>query len=307
MTAIRDWPLPAAIVLGVLATGESLSRAGEAGTAAVVIGLAATVPLAFATRHAAGAALVIAPATALTSLCFRGFPAVTGLLALAAVCSVLARTHVGQLRAGRAEQHAMQDSLRELTVRGARSRIAWELHDVVAHRISLISARAESARLSTPEQATAGLHVIGETARTALMELRRVQELLRPDAGHEPIRPYTGLGQMLELVDGARETSGADARLIVHGTVTGLDPGVELAACRIVEESLAGTDGCPVAVELDYTGDDLRVRISDAGPLSPDGPELLGMRERAATVGGELRTTPAPGTGLAVEARLPVA
>ncbi|HVV12204.1 sensor histidine kinase [Amycolatopsis sp.] len=307
MKAIRDWPLLDGIVLGVLATAEAVLRAGDVGAVAVVLGLAATVPLAFAARHTLAALLTIVVATALTSLCYRGFPAVTGLLALAGVCLLLVRARMRQARARRDERAAVRDRLRELTVRGERARIAWELHDVVAHRVSLISARAEAARLSTPEQAGAGLLAIGETARIALLELRRLQDVLRSDAGDEPVRPRPGLGQLLELLDHTRESSGADARLIVSGLVSALDPGVELTAYRIVQESLAGVDGSPVDVELRFTGEDLRVLIREAGALAPDSPELLGLRERVATVGGELRTGPAPGTRFLVEARLPVA
>ena len=112
----------------------------------------------------------------------------------------------------------------------------------------------------------------------------------------------------------ARDASGAGARLIVRGWLPGLDPGVELAAYRIVQEALTNArrhaPGAAVDVELHYTGDALAVRIRDNGPGPPPagpagGHGLAGMRERAAAVGGELRTAEAPGGGFLVAARLP--
>jgi signal transduction histidine kinase len=104
----------------------------------------------------------------------------------------------------------------------------------------------------------------------------------------------------------------------VRGALSALDPGVELAAYRIVQEALTNArrhaPGAAVDVELHYTGDELRLRIRDNGPGPPSGaaapgPEhghgLLGMRERATAVGGELRTAAAPGGGFLVEASLP--
>jgi signal transduction histidine kinase len=104
----------------------------------------------------------------------------------------------------------------------------------------------------------------------------------------------------------------------VRGALTALDPGVELAAYRIIQEALTNArrhaPGAAVDVELHYTGDKVRLRIRDNGPGPPPepatpGPEhghgLLGMRERAAAVGGELRTGAAPGGGFLVEAWLP--
>ena len=131
-------------------------------------------------------------------------------------------------------------------------------------------------------------------------------------------KPQPGLQQLNELLDDAREAAGTGARLIVRGALTALDPGVELAAYRIVQEALTNArrhaPGAAVDVELHYAGDELRLRIRDNGPGPPtepatSGPEhghgLLGMRERAAAVGGELRTAAAPGGGFLVEARLP--
>jgi signal transduction histidine kinase len=107
----------------------------------------------------------------------------------------------------------------------------------------------------------------------------------------------------------------AGARLIVSGQVVPLDPGIELVAYRIVQEALTNArrhaPGAAVDVEIAYTTEELLVTVRDNGPGPGEpgegGHGLLGMRERVATVGGELRTGPAPVTGFLVEARIPVA
>src|SRR5439155_3382039 len=137
------------------------------------------------------------------------------------------------------------------------------------------------------------LAAIGDTARAGLTEMRRLLGVLRedaeqdkdtePDTGTEPDleptgpgrpvahrRPQPGLPQLGDLVDGAREASGSVVRLIMSGPVTRLDPGVELAAYRIVQEALTNTrrhaPGAAVDVELRYADDALRLRIRDNGP-----------------------------------------
>jgi len=223
-----------------------------------------------------------------------------------------------------AAREVIAGSLLEHTVRGERARVSRELHDVVAHHISMIAVQAETARLTTAGMPVAGaqrLSAIGDTARAALTEMRRLLGVLREDTRGDVAerRPQPGLAQLPDLLDEAREASGAGIRLIVGGFVTSLDPGVELAAYRIIQEALTNTrrhaEGAAVDVELYYTADALWLRVRDNGPgppvAAPDAPPgahgLLGMRERAAAVGGELRTGTARGGGFAVEARLPVA
>jgi len=219
-----------------------------------------------------------------------------------------------------AAREVIAGSLLEHTARGERARIARELHDVVAHHISMIAVQAESARLTTPGMPAAGaqrLSAIGDTARSALTEMRRLLGVLREDARDDDAiarQPQPGLRQLAELLDLTRDASGTGARLIVRGRLPGLDPGAELAAYRIVQEALTNArrhaPGAAVDVELHYTGDALEVRIRDNGPgpppAVPDGGHgLAGMRERAAAAGGELRTGVAPGGGFLVIARLP--
>jgi signal transduction histidine kinase len=306
-------------VLGMGALAEAVLRADGAGVAvAMLAGVCATVPLAFARTRALAAATAITAGTLLTAAIY-GAPSAAGTVALVAVWSLLAARRIRAARARAAErdasQRAIEATLLEHTARGERARIARELHDVVAHHISMISVQAETARLATPGMPDDGarqLLAIGETARAALTEMRRLLGVLREDAGDEPTRrPQPGLPQLVELVDAA----GASTRLIVRGPVAALDPGVELAAYRIVQEALTNArrhaPGSAVDVQLDYAADVLRVRVRDNGPGPPPGGlngghGLLGMRERVATVGGELRFGPAPPTGFLVDATLPL-
>lgn len=245
------------------------------------------------------------------------------LVASAAPAAALA----GAAAAARAEAHVHSaareitaQSLLEHTARGERARIARELHDVVAHHISMIAVQAETARLTTPGMPAAGaarLSEIGDTARAGLTEMRRLLGVLRQDAEVKTAerRPQPGLQQLNELLDEARCASGAGVRLIVSGPAAALDPGVELAAFRIVQEALTNVRrharGAAVDVELHYGADALRVRVRDNGPGPAPGARagghgLPGMRERAAAAGGTLSTGRASGGGFLIEASLPV-
>jgi signal transduction histidine kinase len=219
----------------------------------------------------------------------------------------------------RATQLAIAGSFVEHTARGERARIARELHDVVAHHISIIAVQAETARLTTPEMPAASTQrftAIGDTARTALTEMRRLLGVLREDAESDVAQrqPQPGLEQLNDLLDEVRDATGAGTRLILHGAPFPLAPGVELAAYRIVQEALTNSRrharGAAVDVELHYTTSALRLLIRDNGPGPSNsapvaGHGLLGMRERASAVGGELSAGPAIAGGFVVEATLP--
>jgi signal transduction histidine kinase len=220
----------------------------------------------------------------------------------------------------RAVQDAFVGTLLEHTARGERARIARELHDVVAHHISIIAVQAETARLTIPEMPAAGakrLSAIGDTARAALTEMRRLLGVLREDADADLAdrHPQPGLRQLNDLLDEARDVTGAGTRLILTGRPVPLDPGVELAAYRIVQEALTNSrrhaPGAAVDVELEFRADALRLLVRDngpgaVGPPADHGHGLTGMRERAAAVGGRLRTGQNLAGGFLVEATLPL-
>jgi signal transduction histidine kinase len=255
------------------------------------------------------------------ALASRGWPVVllAGLTPAVALAGC-ARRASGSARLADDVRSLSDEVLSENFARGERARIARELHDVVAHHISMVSVQAETARLTTPGLCAAGAKrfaEIGETARTGLTEMRRLLGVLRPDVDAVADRqPQPGLAQLAELVDTARSSSGTATRLIVSGAVTSLDAGVELAAFRIVQEALTNVrrhaPGAAVDVELRFAGEELVVGVRDNGPgpvvddeLDASGHGLLGMRERAAAVGGTLRAGPAAGGGFRVEAVLP--
>jgi signal transduction histidine kinase len=237
----------------------------------------------------------------------------------AAACTGLAGRARSEATEHSAAREAIAGRLLEHTARGERARISRELHDVVAHHISMIAVQAETARLTAPElpPATAQrLRSIGDTARAGLTEMRRLLGVLREDTGEVAAdrQPQPGLEQLVALLDQARDATGSGTRLIVSGLPVSLDPGVELAAYRIVQEALTNArrhaPGAAVDVELCYAGDGLRIRVRDNGPGPPPGPPsgghgLLGMRERAAAVGGQLSTSAACGGGFLITARLP--
>jgi signal transduction histidine kinase len=245
------------------------------------------------------------------------------LAALTPAAAVLGSAQRRSSMAAAVSSEAVAGTVFEYVARGERARIARELHDVVAHHISMVAVQAETARLTTPGMPELGgrrLLEIGDMARAGLTEMRRLLGVLREDAEDaEPVvwrQPQPGLAQVNELIDEARNASGAGVRFIVSGPVVALDPGVELAAYRIVQEALTNArrhaSGAAVDVELFFGEAVLRLRIRDDGPGEELGPSdrpghgLLGMRERAQAAGGELRAGPAAGGGFLVDAAFPM-
>jgi signal transduction histidine kinase len=226
---------------------------------------------------------------------------------------------------------AMAETLREQAVMEERARIAHELHDIVAHHISMISVQAERARLTTPGMPEAGrtqLAAIGDTARGALDEMRRLLGVLRDGEGGAAAArmPQPGLDQLDELVDAAR-SAGSTVRLAIQGPARSLPPSVDLAAYRIVQESLTNArrhaPGATVTVDIAYGRDAVSVRVRDDGAATAgaDTPEpgagsaagpsggqlgLAGLSERVALAGGTFRAGPSDGGGFLVSAELPV-
>ncbi len=302
-------------VAGLIAELAALYRLGRRGSQL----LAACLALPFLVLALAGATVLEA----------RTLTVLLAALGPAAAWAGAARRARSQAAEHSAAREVIAGSLVEHTARGERARVSRELHDVVAHHISMIAVQAETARLTTAGMPAAGaqqLSAIGNSARAALTEMRRLLGVLREDtlADVAARQPQPGLLQLNELLDEARDASGSGIRLIVRGHLATLDSGVELAAYRIVQEALTNArrhaEGAAVDVELHYTADALRLRVRDNGPGPPatspcpspatppsGGHGLLGMRERAAAVGGELRTGPAHGGGFAVEATLPTA
>lgn len=212
----------------------------------------------------------------------------------------------------RAHISAMQDRAQ----RAERLRIARELHDAIAHSIATISVQAAAAEHvidKHPEQAAEALGVIKHTSRHALAELREILGVLRQDDGGEPRDPMPGLGRLGALIQSSRQ-GGVEVLVRVDGQARPLPTAVDLAAYRIVQESLtnvarhAGSDSAEVRIV--YLPSELELSIVDQGNgrrfTSGAGHGLAGMRERAQALGGTLHAGPRRGGGFEVRATLPL-
>jgi signal transduction histidine kinase len=222
-----------------------------------------------------------------------------------------------------------RDQATRIAVAEERGRIARELHDVVAHAVSVMVVQADGASYairSNPELAQRALQTISETGRGALGELRALLDVLRNDrAEGEPRVPQPDAHAIADLAERMR-AAGVPVQLEAD-ELGDLPAGVSLAAYRIVQESLTNTlkhagRGATASVRLHRTGDLVEVLVSDdgAGRLPqlipagrgdrrlavPGGNGLIGMRERAHVYGGTLEVGPAPGGGWQVRAALPV-
>ncbi|MGI8331881.1 sensor histidine kinase [Actinomadura scrupuli] len=207
-----------------------------------------------------------------------------------------------------------------------RSRIARELHDVVAHHVSVMTVQAGAARRildKDPDSAREAMTTIEEVGRTTLDEMRRIVGVLRTErdtraAGPE-LSPQPGVQEVGALVDHVRET-GLSVQLWMEGEPRPLSTGVNLAAYRLIQEALTNSlkHAGPQArawVRIHYGPRELMVEIEDDGrgvaaalADNGDGPGhgLVGMRERVALYGGELRIGPRSGGGFEVRARFPL-
>jgi signal transduction histidine kinase len=226
------------------------------------------------------------------------------------------RLYVAELeeRAIRAER-AREEQARA-AVADERRRIARELHDAVAHGVTVMVVQAEAAEEilgRDPERVRQALRKVHQTGREALVELRRLLGVLR-DEETEPERgPQPGLSDLEALVTAVQE-AGLPVELRVEGAPVALPGGLDLSAYRIVQESLTNTlkhaGPTSATVVLTYGDGVLELEVSDEGlgPRSSNGAGhgLTGMRERVALFGGELESGPRPGRGYLVRARLPV-
>src|SRR5262245_57327859 len=210
---------------------------------------------------------------------------------------------------------------REIATREAvaaeRAAIARELHDVVAHHMSVMVVQAGAARAvnaSDPAAAAEALRQIEASGRTGLAEMRRLLEVLKAEENGDGREPQPGLARLDELLNSMR-ASGLPVEAVVEGARRPLPPGVDLSAYRIVQEALTNAlrhaGGASARVVGRYEPDALELEIADDGPGPTEDPEasgghgLIGMRERVQLFGGELDAGPRAGGGFLVRARLP--
>jgi signal transduction histidine kinase len=250
-----------------------------------------------------------APGVPWTELVWLSFP-LTGIFVISAATA----RHSEQAR--RAEERArLSEEGAKRAVEDERARISRELHDVVAHSVSVMTVQASAVRrLLKPEQEREreALLVVEETGRQSLTEMRRLLGIMRQEGTSAERAPQPGIATIGTLVAHVRE-AGLPVELTVEGEPVTLPPGVDLSAYRIVQEALtnalrhAGPAHAWVAVR--YGGDDVEIEVENDGRSDGDnggGHGLVGMRERVALCGGELRAGPRQGGGFSISARLPV-
>ena len=199
------------------------------------------------------------------------------------------------------------------------ARIARELHDVIAHSVSVIvvqAAAADDVFETHPEEARASIRSIESTGREALGELRRLLKNVRPPGDDDPATPQPGLDRIEELAEPVR-AGGLEVVVRSEGEAAALPAGVDLSAYRIVQEALTNTlrhaRASRAEVVLRYGGEQLEIEVLDDGraPTPAAGSRngghgLMGMRERAALLGGTFESGPRPGGGYRVHAVLPI-
>ncbi|MEM7340215.1 MAG: sensor histidine kinase [Actinomycetota bacterium] len=231
-----------------------------------------------------------------------------------------------EAKAARAEADRLNEA--ERATSRERTRIARELHDVVAHSMSVMVVQAGAARrvvTENPDRAVQAITTIEETGRESLAEMRRVLGVLRNEGvdaeaenGASTLMPAPTLDDLERLVLQVRD-AGLPVELTVSGPVRKLAAGLELSAYRVVQESLTNAlkhaGPATAAVDVQYSSDQLTVRVTDDGRGAaahdkadrPLGHGLLGMRERVDAFGGELQTGARRGGGYEVVAAFPVA
>jgi signal transduction histidine kinase len=207
----------------------------------------------------------------------------------------------------------------EQAVTAERARIARELHDIVAHHLSVVVLQAAGARASG-QAGERTLEKIEHSGRQALTEMRRLLGMLREADEKPELSPQPGLGELPALAESVR-AAGLPVRLVVDGDGAALPAAVDVSAYRIIQEALTNVlkhaGSAHAEVSIGYVDDAVTIEVSDDGPGAPEagplwpettagGRGLTGMQERVALFGGELRAGPKPDGGFAVRARLPL-
>ncbi|MFI6501550.1 histidine kinase [Nonomuraea typhae] len=243
----------------------------------------------------------------LAGIILAAFAAGTGVTADA----VGSRAEVAEVKQGSVEQ--VITAQREQAAMAERARIAREMHDVVAHSISMVAVQAEAAPYTLEglsEEAKAEFAEIATAARGSLAEMRRLLGVLRADITAVPeTAPQPGLARLEELI-GQHE---GEVDLDVVGERTDLPQAVDVSAYRILQECLANAarhaPGSRVSIELAYRPNLLAIRVANDGEpaeIGTGGHGLIGMRERALGLGGWFTAEPADGGGFLVKAGLPL-
>jgi len=335
-TAVRRlWPLP---VLGVvLAASVAAMAIGTGKDPSIVVAfvlytvalryprrtsaaaLAGALALTAAGTVAGGSALSHSEVSSVASrIVTSAIVIVAGWVTGVAVRQQRAYTAGLRVQAERQAQAQLAEARRAITEE--RLRIARELHDVVAHSLSLIAVQAGVGNYvagADPQEAARALASIEAISRSALREMRRLVGVLRDDDATGPdLAPATGLADLGQLVTSTAD-AGVRVQLDVRGTQRSIPPGVDLAAYRIVQEALTNVvkhaHTTESRVVVTYQEDAVCLEITDDGQGASaadldahPGHGIAGMAERAGLYGGEFHAGPLPGRGFQVTARLPL-
>ncbi|MDQ4039369.1 MAG: histidine kinase [Actinomycetota bacterium] len=230
------------------------------------------------------------------------------------------RALLGELQCRTEQLEREREDKARLAAADERARIARDLHDVVAHSVSVMVLHAAAARRTLskdPARAEEAMAQVEATGRQSLTELRRLLGVLR-DGQHTELSPAPQLAYLDDLIDQFR-AAGLPVQVEITGEAQPLAPGVDLSAYRIIQEALTNAlkHAHPAAVTLTlrYTPRDLQVEVLDDGRTAAaeegagsngGGHGLVGMRERAGLVGGQLQAGPRPGGGFGIAATLPL-
>jgi signal transduction histidine kinase len=308
--------LGVALVAWALTLGDSYSQIG--GVAIIALYSAGRYATDSRWGHVA-VAVAVAVAIAEVSVDLLNDPAPWGEVVFGGVVMFVA-WYVGRrlrLRSERAAelQREQAAEARRIVIE-ERARIARELHDVVAHRVSLMTVQAGAAKAvaaEDPEGARRAMAAVEEAGRQALEELRHLLGVLRPETDLDGLGPQPGLADLPRLVEQLRE-AGVEVSLATDGVPAELPARVDLFAYRIVQEALTNVlkhagPGARTAVRLGTDRGGIVVEVLDDGrgasALPGAGHGLVGMRERALLLGGTLDAAPRPGGGFRVVAHLP--
>jgi signal transduction histidine kinase len=252
-----------------------------------------------------------------------GLPEIVSIYVIFAVAWVIGdrigarRTYLRELEERAVTHERERDEHARRAAAEEQARIARELHDIIAHNVSVMTVQAAAAGdafETQPSRAREALASIESTGREALAELRRLLGSVRQGDGPGAFAPQPGLARLDDLIEQVRAT-GLTVELTVEGSPRELPPSVDLSAYRIVQEALTNTlkhaDASHAIVLVRYGTLALDVEVVDDGRgAAADGTGfghgIIGMRERAVLFGGELRAGPASGRGFSVRARIPL-
>ncbi len=299
------WSVPAMIVFAVLVAVVTFFHRWRLGLVAYLVILAASL-----------GAVLVRPTAASANAVTADLIVIAAVSAGVYLVTVLA---AGRLRVGeeltRAREVSATEQARRVQVE-ERARIARELHDVVAHSMSVIQVQASTARYRLPElpdAATAEFDALAATARESLTEMRRLLGVLRTEDQSAELAPQQGIEDIPGLVDSVRRAGVQVGLELILAEVRQIPTAVQIAAFRIVQEALSNAvrHAPGAAVSVSVRGDDAAVRLrihndaADAASTQGAGHGLQGMRERAALLDGTLDAGADPAGGWTVTAVLP--